>query len=73
MGRLRELEPKKLSRGCTAGVPGGPCKVGLVVVVVALLVSMGKFAGVFRPPEKLRLGWGEFRMGKTKPQVGWKL
>lgn len=43
------------------------------LVVVAPLVSMGKSAGVFRPPEKLKLGWGESRMGKTKPQVGWRL
>lgn len=48
---------------------------------VAPSVSMGKSAEVFRPPEKLRLGWGEScwpmtcdpRRGKTKPQAGWEL
>lgn len=43
---------------------------GWVVVVEAPLVSMGKSARVFRPPEKLRLGWGESRMDKTKSQGG---
>lgn len=76
----RSRDTEELRRGCKVGVAGGPRKARLGVVV-APSVSMGKSAEVFRPPEKLRLGWGEScwpmtcdpRRGKTKPQAGWEL
>lgn len=71
------MEPEELSRGCTVGVPGGPCREGLEVVTP--LVSVGRPAGVFRPPESLRWSgscWPmtcDLRRDKTKPQVRSKL